>query len=149
MKFDMVRSEKTCFKCNNVKPLTEFYKHGAMADGHLNKCKECTKKDVGEHRVKNIDRIRQYDRERGLRPERIKLNVIVTAAWRAEDKRRSKAHYAVSQAIKKGVLVRSDCEKCGNKKSLAHHDNYDKPLEVTWLCQPCHKQRHKELKEYF
>jgi hypothetical protein len=28
---------------------------------------------------------------------------------------------------------------------LAHHEDYDKPLEVVWLCQPCHKQRHKEI----
>jgi hypothetical protein len=23
------------------------------------------------------------------------------------------------------------------------------PLDIMWLCQPCHKQRHKELKEEF
>jgi hypothetical protein len=28
---------------------------------------------------------------------------------------------------------------------LAHHEDYDRPLDVMWLCQPCHKQRHKEL----
>lgn len=37
---------KKCFKCNIEKPLTEYYKHSKMGDGHLNKCKDCTKKDT-------------------------------------------------------------------------------------------------------
>jgi len=140
---------KECFKCKLSKPLSEFYKHSQMKDGHVNKCIECNKKDVGKHRLENIEKIRQYDRERAKNPERIANNIEVNRAWREEDKRRGKAHAKVSYAIKKGVLIKMPCIRCGEQKSLAHHEDYDKPLEVMWLCQPCHKQRHKELREAF
>jgi hypothetical protein len=142
----MIRS-KTCFKCNAVKPLTDFYKHPEMADGYLNKCKECNKKDALNHRNKNIEKIRKYDRERGKNAERMKANTAINKLWREEDKRRSVAHSAVSRAIKKGTLIRMVCERCNEPKTVAHHEDYDKPLEVNWLCQPCHKQRHKEINE--
>lgn len=141
----MVRLEKECFKCKTVKPLTEFYKHEMMADGHLNKCKECTKNDANKHRSENLEKIRAYDRARGKIPERIKANTEITRAWRAEDKRRLAAHISVARAIRSGILDRKPCIRCGDQKSVAHHEDYDKPLDVMWLCQPCHKQRHKEL----
>lgn len=145
----MIRSEKECFKCKTIKPLNEFYKHSRMADGHLNKCKECTKNDATSHRNNNLEKIRAYDRERGKNPERIKAAAEISSAWRKADSRRTRAHNAVTRAIRKGDLIRQPCIRCGEKKSLAHHEDYDKPLEVMWLCQPCHKQRHKELKEGF
>jgi len=144
----MIRS-KECFKCKTVKPLEDFYKHPKMLDGCVNKCKECNKNDVTANRNKNLEKIRAYDRARGKEPERIKTNTEINRAWRAEDKRRQLGHTAVARAIRNGSLFRLPCIRCGEAKSLAHHEDYDKPLEIMWLCQPCHKQRHKELKEEF
>ena len=53
---------KSCFKCGAEKPLTDFYTHSRMKDGHLNKCKSCTKRDVSLNNPDN-----PYDRtEKGV-----------------------------------------------------------------------------------
>jgi hypothetical protein len=144
----MIRSKK-CFKCNAVKLLEEFYKHPNMPDGHVNKCKECNKNDATTHRNKNLEKVREYDRARGKESKRIKATTEITRAWRAEDARRNVAHNQVARAVRNGTLVRQPCVRCDETKSIAHHEDYDHPLVVMWLCQPCHKQRHKELKETF
>lgn len=40
---------KKCFKCGAEKPLSDYYKHAQMKDGHLNKCKSCTRNDVARN----------------------------------------------------------------------------------------------------
>lgn len=136
---------KQCFKCLTIKPLEEFYKHPKMNDGHLNKCKICNKKDSINNRNAKIDYYRAYDSKRAKEPARYKASKEIIAEWRKVDKRRSACHSAVARAIKNGTLIRQPCIKCKDEKSLAHHEDYDFPLNVMWLCQPCHKQRHKEL----
>ena len=69
---------------------------------------------------------------------------------RAEDR----AHNKVEKAVKAGRMQRPDhCEHCGEKPPpfadgrtaiQAHHDDYQRPLQVRWLCQPCHHQWHTE-----
>jgi hypothetical protein len=55
---------KKCFKCNIEKPLTEYYKHPRMADGTLNKCKECNKKDSKKIYEKNSEDVSFVEKEK-------------------------------------------------------------------------------------
>jgi ribosomal protein S27AE len=45
-------------------------------------------------------------------------------------------------AIRSGRLLRQPCEKCSAEPAHAHHDDYTRPLEVRWLCRPCHTAHH-------
>jgi hypothetical protein len=54
-----------------------------------------------------------------------------------------RAHQAVADAIKKRELTRQPCEICGDDYTVAHHDDYGRPLDVQWLCLKHHKRVHR------
>lgn len=151
---------KVCFKCGAEKPRTDFYKHKGMADGHVNKCKECNKKDVTKNRNDNLEHYRDYDKTRSklqhrveARNEYAKTEVGAMNVQKAKDsyiKRNPKirsTHIGVGNAVRDGKLVKSKyCESpyCEHPDGYveAHHCDYNKPLEVMWLCDRCHKDWH-------
>jgi hypothetical protein len=45
---------------------------------------------------------------------------------------------AVKKAVSTKTLVREPCAVCGNPRSQAHHEDYDQPLVVEWLCSLHH-----------
>lgn len=130
---------KKCFKCQRELPLSDFYKHKQMSDGHVGKCKECNKLDVRKNRVDNIDYYRDYDRKRGNRQSKEYLQ-----NYRLENPEKYKAHCMINNAIRDGKMTRkSNCEGCGDKcDTYGHHCDYSKPLDVVWLCPSCHKTTH-------
>lgn len=134
-------SSKRCLKCLCEKPLDAFYKHAQMGDGHLNKCIDCTKKDANMHRQENLERIRSYDRMRASMPHRLAAMKETVRKYAATFPQRKKANTAVGNAVRDGRLKKQPCWVCG-EKAVAHHPDYDRPLDVVWLCQPHHKQAH-------
>lgn len=60
------------------------------------------------------------------------------------------AYNAVYRAISLGQLIPQSCEVCGEDKRgrdgrrlvQAHHEDYARRLDVTWLCSLCHGKRH-------
>jgi len=56
---------------------------------------------------------------------------------------KAQARCKVRYALKTGQLVKGPCEECGRLDRVeAHHEDYEKPLEVRWFCQVHHKQLH-------
>lgn len=133
---------KICFKCGKEKILDDFYKHSQMADGHVNKCKECNKADVQENYDKNRLHYVEYEKERCQRPDRKQNAVEYQRKRRRKNPEKYLANQLAERAIKSGKLTKGACEICGSEKVEAHHDDYYKPLEVRWLCRKHHLELH-------
>lgn len=139
-------NKKQCFKCEQIKPITEFYKHKQMEDGHLGKCKDCAKKDTIEryYSEDGNKKIREYEKKRFKNPKRKEKIKQYRLKRRIKQKEKYQANYTTSNAIRDGKLKRQPCEVCGDQKSQAHHKDYSKPLEVMWLCRKHHLEQHKK-----
>lgn len=144
---------RQCKSCREFRSIDEFYACNRV------RCKECVKAAAREYRQNNIERVRAYDRVRGLDPQR-KAEVKTRAprykdrhaAWvranNEENPERRAARVAVGNAIRDGKLKVQPCERCGYAVGVhAHHEDYSKPLDVTWLCSRCHGERHREINE--
>lgn len=56
------------------------------------------------------------------------------------------ARNELHDAVRHGLVIRPRaCSECGDTESTihAHHTDYAKPLEVVWLCPPCHGKAHR------
>jgi hypothetical protein len=138
---------KKCFKCGTPKELNDFYEHPQMADGHLNKCKECTKRDTAARVAAMPDGGREYERLRNQEPNRKLARRRYSVEHRQRYPQKRQARLAVGYALKSGKLVKKPCEVCGSLLSEAHHPDYSKPLDVRWLCIKHHREADRLLRE--
>ena len=134
--------KKQCFKCGEYKDINDFYTHPQMADGHLGKCKECTKKDSKERSVLRPDIIREYEKKRSETDKRKKHASEHMVKWREKYPERYKAHNTLNNAIRDGRIKKpTRCEICDKPSRLhGHHYDYTMPLDVIWMCEECHGQ---------
>ncbi len=129
---------KRCFKCDELKDINLFYSHPKTADGKLNKCIECTKKDTSKNYLnKSKDKsFLEKERERG-RDKYKRLNYYdrykeetIVKSW--------KINYSY-----KNLNRFFKCEK----GIECHHWNYNDAYikDVFFLTRKAHKKVHKHL----
>ena len=115
--------EKRCFKCGRTLPITEFYAHPRMKDGHLNKCKDCHHEDGRKYRIKMSQNpaFVQHEKERSK----------IKDQGRKNRDRRFKYHTMnVQRSLR---LLNID-----TKGLEAHHWNYNIPHSVFLLSPRAH-----------
>ena len=133
---------KVCRVCCIEKPLQEFYSHILSSDGYTGSCRVCVRARVARNRIKNIDTIREYDRERNGLPHRKEAAKLRLKTLRRNHPEKDRARNMVAKALASGKLVRKPCAVCELKRTEAHHFDYSKPLEVIWLCAVHHSAIH-------
>ena len=126
-------SMKFCARCKNEKAHDEFYKNAFTKDGLDSYCTSCKS---------------EYYQQRKESKKLLSFKQVAPHQkfWLKENKLKKTAHQKVAYAIQKGELIRQPCERCGTTDHVvAHHEDYNKPLDVLWLCKHHHMERHSEL----
>ena len=141
---------KTCSKCNQDKPLIEFYTTSITEDGLQYLCKSCVADYYQTNKTRICKRMREYrktrvgiveTRKRYMGTERGKeLSRLASKKYRLKHPDRCEARKIVRRAIDSGELVRPTiCPSCDTETFIeSHHPDYSKPLEIEWLCNKCH-----------
>ena len=127
------------------------------------------KPSTAEHRQRRRDKAvisrRKYNRtEKAKKKARARLKLPTVQKrnrerTRAYMKRRRRedpqfvkkeaARTMANLALRHGWLTRGPCRDCGTTEKIqAHHPDYDRPLDVVWLCPTHHlAEHHPHLKE--
>jgi len=137
---------KTCSVCKILKPIDQFSAMKSAKDGKQYRCKECHVEVNRAWSNRNKEKKKQYNRTQYLK--------YAEQGGRPSQKssfEKRQARKKIWDAVKRGdVHMSTACEDCGrdNDKLQAHHCDYSKPLDVRWLCAPCHGLLHaKERKQ--
>lgn len=118
---------KVCFKCDKDKPLTEYYKHKQMGDGHLNKCKDCTKKDTKERldfNLKNVFGFHEMEKARH-RDKYYRLGYKEKHKKTSEESSGYSKNYRLNYPEKYKAKIASQRLPKNDKNNHLHHWSYN------------------------
>ena len=121
---------RCCSVCRKVLLLSEFPRDTTNKSGFKTVCRFCYRliaKNSYYRHLENNRKMKVISNKKALKLYPEKVN----------------ARKLLRYAIRLGLLKQRPCAICGSVKSQGHHEDYSKPLEVIWLCQLHHSEKHK------
>ena len=95
-------------------------------------------------RERNSQWMKGYLKEYANSPEGKEVNKRAHEAYKQRFPDRVRARSIANNALIAGEMEYGECEVCGCKAEM-HHDDYDFPLDVRWLCFQHHREVHREV----
>ena len=144
-------AERRCCRCRQTKPLGDFCRHRGNPLGRSYYCRGCALVHQRAYRrtVKGKISHRRAVKKHNQRPEVRERRRQAGAKYAALHLREHRATLKVDWAVTTGALVRPGvCSACGAKtKIVGHHKDYNKALDVIWLCDSCHSLLHLKARQ--
>ena len=139
-----------CSKCGKKRDVSKFSRRIGTPRGYKSACKECRSKTEIYNNPKVTERARLKYRKsvKGIQKEKeystSEKHYKAVKKWAKKNTKARRAEHLALQHYPK----EKPCEVCGTLKNIRrHHDDYDKPLEIRWLCQKHHKLLHESIKK--
>jgi hypothetical protein len=132
---------RICNKCFVEKPLTEFAKHKSSLGGRIRKCKSCHSAYAAKYRRQNREKVYQQKLAWKRTPAGRRLISENGTKSCKINRKKWNARQQARRAAAKGKIAKTPCVFCGSQRVQAHHEDYDKPLEVVWVCYTCHAEK--------
>ena len=136
-----------CSKCQLSFPMTTEYFARRKRDalGFMHTCKSCVNEHCAKYRKEHKEKVVAHTRAwRANHPEKV---IARRKQYREKNPKKARAHNAIKHAIAKGKIISMPCFCCG-ETAEAHHPDYDRPLDVVWLCKAHHRAAHNLLSKY-
>lgn len=105
----------------------------------------CSKCGKGHSRFRNKEKVKPASYCLACHSEHMRRTRAKYSEFSDEQKKRSNARAYANTYQRRGHLEPEPCRSCGSYDVEKHHADYDKPLDVQWLCRPCHLEHHHEL----
>ena len=106
------------------------------------KCKACKRKYNLSYYKKHAEKIKVQTKAYRKTARGKEAQATSQRTQYKKSKQKFVAMGAVRLALEKGLLKRKCCEVCGEVWVHAHHDDYEKLIDVRWFCPHHHREWH-------